>query len=115
MKRRKNGVNYNYPVPYEGRMAKTYLAQLEEDARELRKVLNDDDDMPGWIKLYIATAADRMNTAARYMQYEVAQGPRSRSNPSAAHKAAYKEAIAIGASRDVAHAYAELMTARRRR
>lgn len=113
MKRRNNGVNYNYPVPYEGRMAKTYLAQMESDARGLRSVLNDDDDMPGWVKLYIATAADRMNTAARYMQYEVAQGPRSRTNPSKAYKAAYKEAVASGASREVAHAYAKMVAAKR--
>lgn len=75
--------NYNYPVPNEGRMAKTYLWQLEQDARALRELLGDQDDMPGWVKFYVATSADRMNTASRYMQYEATQmSTKAKKNPS---------------------------------
>lgn len=64
------GIDYDYPMPVEGKMAKTYLWQMENDARELRQGLNDDDNLPGWVNNYVATSADRINTASRYMQYQ---------------------------------------------
>lgn len=64
------GIDYDYPVPLDGKMAKSYLWQIEQDARVLRKGLGDHDRLPGWVNSYIYTSADRLQTASRYMQYK---------------------------------------------
>lgn len=52
-------------------MAKTYLSQMVEDASRLDHALADDDALPAWVDYYIATSADRLQTASRYMQSEI--------------------------------------------
>lgn len=65
--------NFDYPHALRGRMARHTLAQVVEDASTLRKALRDDDTLPGWVENYLATSADRMQVASRYMQQEIAQ------------------------------------------
>lgn len=69
----KNPRNFDYPQPLEGRMAKSYLWSIERDARELRKQLEDDDDLPGWVIGKLATAEDRVQTVARYLGHKIAR------------------------------------------
>lgn len=64
--------NFDYPHALRGRMARSYLAQVVEDASTLQKALRDDDTLPAWVEYYVATTADRMQTASRYMQQEIA-------------------------------------------
>jgi hypothetical protein len=64
--------NFDYPHALRGRMARSYLAQVVEDASTLQKALRDDDKLPAWVEYYVATTADRMQTASRYMQQEIA-------------------------------------------
>jgi|APSaa5957512535_1039671.scaffolds.fasta_scaffold478239_1 hypothetical protein len=66
-----SGRDFDYPVPVEGAMAKNYLAQLEQDARSLRLLLRDQDNLPGWVNFYIATSSDRLQQASRYMQNKI--------------------------------------------
>lgn len=59
--------NYDYPVPVRGRMARIYLQQIVDDASRFRDSLNDHDTLPAWVEYYVATSADRLQTASRYM------------------------------------------------
>lgn len=70
---KKNPRNFDYPQPLEGRMAKSYLWSIERDARELREQLEDDDDLPGWVIGKLATAEDRVQTAARYLGHKISR------------------------------------------
>lgn len=73
----KKGRNFDYPKPVRGKMAKAALWQMEEDAKTLRAALRDDDALPGWVDLYLATSADRLGTASKYMQYQIKFQPAS--------------------------------------
>lgn len=72
--------NFDYPMPQEGRMAKSYLWSIEQDARQLRKQLEDGDDLPGWVQAKIVTAQDRMQTVNRYLSHKIARAE-ARANP----------------------------------
>jgi hypothetical protein len=74
------GRNFDYAKPVRGRMAKAALWQMEEDAKLLRQALRDDDSLPGWVDLYLATSADRLGTASKYMQYQIKFQPASASD-----------------------------------
>lgn len=63
--------NFDYPVPFQGKMAKQTLAHAEQDAKALRQALVDNDRLPAWVQSYIATAGDRLSTVSRYMQYTI--------------------------------------------
>lgn len=70
----KPGRNYDYPVPYEGRMARQQLARMVHDAAALHNALRDTDDLPAWVLLKINTAEDRLHAASDYMRYKVSPG-----------------------------------------
>lgn len=55
----------------QGQMAKQYLEQLARQAAALAAELEDNDDLPQWVHYQIATANDRLNQAASYMQYKI--------------------------------------------
>lgn len=64
--------NFDYPHALRGRMARHTLAQVVEDASGLKNALRDDDTLPAWVESYLATSADRLQVASRYMQQEIA-------------------------------------------
>lgn len=59
--------NFDYPVPVRGRMARIYLQQIVDDASRFRDSLQDHDTLPAWVEYYVATSADRLQAASRYM------------------------------------------------
>ena len=65
--------NFDYPMPYHGKMIKQALWNMEHDARSLREKLNDGDHLPQWVHYKIATAADRVNAVNNYMQYDLSE------------------------------------------
>jgi len=75
--------NFDYPMPLEGRMAKSYLWAIEKDARELREQLQDNDNLPGWVQAKIVTAQDRISTVNRYLGHKIgrATGTIAEKNP----------------------------------
>ena len=76
--------DYSYPGYADGRMVRGFLYNLERDAKELQKLITDDDQLPQWVSWKIYTAEDRLGAAARYMKREVLQhrAPNpARSNP----------------------------------
>jgi hypothetical protein len=52
----------------EGRMLKLQLTSMEREARKLRSILEDGDDLPQWIHSKVSTAGDRLTTASQYLQ-----------------------------------------------
>lgn len=68
-----NGRNFGYPGYRTGRMSRSALWNMEQDAKLLRGLLKDDDELPPWVTYKIDTAADRLQAASRYMTYRVAQ------------------------------------------
>lgn len=68
-----NGRNFGYPGYRTGRMSRSALWNMEQDAKLLRQILQDDDELPPWVTYKIDTAADRLQAASRYMSYRVAQ------------------------------------------
>ena len=77
------GRNFDYPMSYEGKMARSYLWAIEKDARALRQQLRDDDDLPGWVSAKIVTAQDRISTVNRYMSHKIT-AREARKNPTPA-------------------------------
>jgi hypothetical protein len=77
-------------------MAKGFLHNLEQDARTLQTVLQDEDDIPQWVSWKIYTSADRLQAAARYMEREASlvSNPRRR-KPFKAFRNSPTEASAV--------------------
>ena len=76
--------NFDYPMPYQGKMAKSALHHAAQDATELKQILRDGDAIPQWVHYKIAVAADNLAKVNRYMQYQVLRHPSgyARTNPS---------------------------------
>ena len=55
----------------EGRMIRGTLRNLESDARAMRQMLEDDDDLPQWVHSKVQTSADRVNSAHRYLRAKI--------------------------------------------
>jgi hypothetical protein len=75
--------NFDYPMPYQGKMAKSALAQISRDADALRGRLQDGDLIPQWVHYKIAVAAHDISTVRNYLQYELDQrsGAKAKINP----------------------------------
>lgn len=69
------GRNYDYPVPYQGRMAKQQLAQIAASASALDAALQDNDRLPAWVQYKIATGEDRVRVATDYMLARIKDAP----------------------------------------
>ena len=63
--------NFDYPMPYQGKMAKSALAQIQRDAGVLRRLLQDGDVIPQWNHYKIATAAHDVAKVRNYLQYKI--------------------------------------------
>ena len=55
----------------EGRMIRGTLRNLESDARAMRQMLNDDDDLPQWVHSKVEPSADRENSAQRSLRAKI--------------------------------------------
>ena len=68
---------------HEAEMAKAELAQIARNAIAVYKMINEGDELEGWISSYITVANDHMNSVHERMAYEhaaaeaVETGPRS--------------------------------------
>ena len=57
-------------VDYEGEMAKSELYRIIENAEELFQMLDDDDQLEGWVQSKITKAADYLNSVTQYLKYQ---------------------------------------------
>ena len=68
---------------HEAAMAKAELAQIARNAIAIYKMINEGDELEGWISSYITVANDHMNSVHERMAYHhaaaaaVDSGPRS--------------------------------------
>lgn len=74
----------NFKKPdHEAAMAKAELVQIARNAAAIYKMINEGDELEGWISSYITVANDHMNSVHERMAYDNAaeaaidHGPRS--------------------------------------
>jgi len=63
--------NFDYPMPYQGKMAKSALYNIENNARNLRQQLRDGDAIPQWNHYKIATADKDLTMVNNYLSYKI--------------------------------------------
>jgi hypothetical protein len=52
---------------HEGRMAKGELRDMINNGLKLYKLIDKDDELPGWVSSYITLASDYMHSVTEYM------------------------------------------------
>lgn len=55
------------PYDHEGRMAKSELRDMIKNGLILYKLIDKDDELPGWASSYITLASDYMHSVMEYM------------------------------------------------
>lgn len=90
------GRNFDYPMPYQGKMAKSALAQIQRDAGVLRGLLQDGDIIPQWNHYKIATAAHDIGKVRNYLQYKIEETPAGFQPSTLSYGAAESEPAAGG-------------------
>lgn len=53
---------------HEAKMAKSELRDMIMNGGKLYKMINDQDNLPGWVSAYITLASDYMHSVAAYME-----------------------------------------------
>jgi S-adenosylmethionine/arginine decarboxylase-like enzyme len=54
---------------HEASMARAELVQIAKNAIALAKLIQEGDDLPGWVSSYITLADDHLNSVHEYMEY----------------------------------------------
>jgi hypothetical protein len=50
-------------------MAKAELLQIAKNARTIFNIIQDGQELPGWVSSYITLANDHLNSVAEKMEY----------------------------------------------
>jgi len=73
-RRNREALNMDYgPVSREGQMLKSQLMSMQREANKLYSMLEDGDNLPGWVNSKISTALDRLSTSRRYIESKLAR------------------------------------------
>jgi len=56
------------PHDHEGRMARGEIRNLIKNSLVLYKLIQKDDELPGWVSSYISLANDYINSVTQYME-----------------------------------------------
>jgi hypothetical protein len=62
-----HGSDSGHPMDDEGYMAKSQMASLKEMATEVCDLLNDEDQLPGWVQSHIAVAHENLQQVHGYL------------------------------------------------
>ena len=65
------GRDLDYREPKEGRMMRSNLYNIAQDAMQLHDMLQDDDNLPQWTQEKVATARDRLNSVREYLEAKI--------------------------------------------
>jgi len=65
------GRDLDYREPQEGRMMRSNLYNIAQDAMQLHDMLQDDDNLPQWTQEKVATARDRLNSVREYLEAKI--------------------------------------------
>ena len=55
----------------EGKMAKYDVKEIFQDAKDVFKMIDEDDDLPVWLEAKITKAADYMNSVKDYLTHQM--------------------------------------------
>ena len=55
----------------EGKMAKYDVKEIEQDAADVFKMIDEEDDLPEWLEAKITKAADYMNSVKDYLTHQM--------------------------------------------
>jgi len=66
-----SGRDLDYSKSKEGRMMRSNLYNIAQDAMQLHDMLQDDDDLPQWTQEKVATARDRLNSVREYLEAKI--------------------------------------------
>lgn len=55
---------------HEGRMAKSEIRSLITNSLKLYKIIDRNDELPGWVSAYITLSSDYINSVTQYMVEE---------------------------------------------
>lgn len=66
-----HGRDLDYREPQEGRMMKSNLYNMAQDAMQLCDMLHDNDNLPQWTQEKVATARDRLNSVREYLEAKI--------------------------------------------
>ena len=58
----------------EGKMAKYDVKEIAQDAMDVFKMIDEDDDLPEWLEAKITKAADYMNSVKDYLTHHMNEG-----------------------------------------
>lgn len=72
----------NPPIDdHEGKMAKADLYKLAEYSIKLFKMIEDDDELQGWVQAKITKASDYISSVYHYLEYEQLADTKIESGP----------------------------------
>jgi hypothetical protein len=54
---------------HEASMARAELLQIAKNARNIFNIIQDGQELPGWVSSYITLANDHLNSVAEKMEY----------------------------------------------
>tara|TARA_R110002020_G_scaffold37239_8_gene112518 strand:+ start:4818 stop:5129 length:312 start_codon:yes stop_codon:yes gene_type:complete len=57
-------------IDNEGRMAKSELYKLKNYAEKLQDIIQDQEQLDGWVQAKITKAADYLSSVVHYLEYE---------------------------------------------
>ena len=58
----------------EGKMAKYDVKEIAQDAMDVFKMIDEEDDLPEWLEAKITKAADYMNSVKDYLTHHMNEG-----------------------------------------
>jgi hypothetical protein len=67
---------------HEASMARAELIQIAKNAMALCKIIQEGDDLPGWVSSYITVANDHLNSVHEHMEYKEMKEPTIAENAS---------------------------------
>ena len=81
---------------HEASMARAELVQIAKNAIALAKLINEGDDLPGWVSSYITLANDHLNSVHEHMEYNCNKQPAIAENASVGATATGAVATSMG-------------------
>lgn len=81
---------------HEASMARAELVQIAKNAIALAKLINEGDDLPGWVSSYITLANDHLNSVHEHMEYNCSKQPTIAETASAGATASGAVATSMG-------------------
>ena len=77
----------------EGKMAKYDVKEIAQDAMDVFKMIDEDDDLPEWLEAKITKAADYMNSVKDYLTHHMNEGVKLKRKKAGGNKYRYTALI----------------------